>query len=304
MYKKEIALALAGFVLWTTGDAAVRLLGDFPTILVGFISGILAVFFLACASPWLGGLKRTLTMPQLGLRVLRGVILSCSALCAFLTFKELDMATAYTFIFAAPFLSKILSVVINKEQISWKSWAITALGFTGVLVALRPGMIEINIGIMAALGCAGFFSTGYVLTRFIKKENQTLLSMALFQYVSLSIVTAYPALMILTGHNADVPVPEFTPKMGVLALMIVVPNLIGNVIVARAFSGAPAAVISPLHYVQILCGIAFGAFLFNEYPDSWTLAGAAIIVIAGVLLALRSKQQPSQLAQKNVIAAE
>jgi S-adenosylmethionine uptake transporter len=89
--------------------------------------------------------------------------------------------------------------------------------------------------------------------------------------------TAVPA------YGAYVTAP---PSMAVLAFTMVIGlcSILGSLLVSRAFMLAPAAVIAPVHYTQILWGLCFGAALFGEFPDGWTLLGAGVIIFAGLLL--------------------
>ncbi len=278
-YSTEMLMAFVGFSLWTISDAAVRYLKDYPTILIAFLGSFLCVILLGMASPMLGGVRETLMRPQLKLRLLRGLLLAGSGVCSYYVFANLDLATAYAIIFAAPLLAKVLSVFITRENIRPRSWAITSLGFIGVLIVIRPGMIPISLGAISALILAFLFAFGYVMSRYIKDGNQTLLSMAIFQYLFITIATAYPAYSAYQTDGLNFSMYEY------IALFIVSSAAIsGSVLVAKAFSVAPTQMIAPIHYVQILWGALLSAFLFSEMPDIWTWVGGSVICFAGLLL--------------------
>lgn len=278
-YSVEMIMAFTGFSLWTFGDASIRFLKDYPTELVAFLSASVALSLLLLFSKRLGGLRETFTRPQLKLRAFRGAILACSGICAFFTFTHLDMTKAYAIIFAAPLLAKILSVFINKESIRLRSWAITMLGFLGVIIVMRPGFIPIGIGSIAALALAIFFSLGYVMARYIDDENQTLLSMAIFNYIFMVIFTAGPAYLAYQELELSFSFAQYFAlfTIGTCAIS-------GAVLVAKAFSVAPTQVIAPIHYVQILWGVMFSALLFHEMPDFWTFVGGGVITLSGLML--------------------
>ncbi len=279
VYLKEMLMALAGFSLWTVSDAAVRYLKDYPTIFVACIGSCLSVVLLCLCARFLGGFRETLTRPQLKLRLLRGVLLSGSGVCSFYVFANLDLATAYAIIFVAPLLAKILSVFITGENIRPRSWAITLLGFAGVLIVIRPGMIPINAGTAAALILSLFFALGYVMSRYIEDKNQTLLSMAFFQYLFVSCATAIPAYWEYQSMEIVLSAYDY-----VAFLVISLAAISGSILVAKAFSVAPTQVIAPIHYVQIIWGVLLSALLFHEMPDVYTIVGGAVITLAGLLL--------------------
>ncbi len=273
----SILAAFIGFTLWSVGDAFIRYFKDYPVPVIVVLSNGGCLLLLVLLSNYLGGFKKTLTKPKLKMRIARGACLSISNLLGFIAFMNLDLATAYALIFCAPFMAKIFSVLLMGEQIRLRSWVITCIGFIGVLIVVRPGMIPLNIGTAAALGLTVFFSLGYVLGRYIGPDNQTLLSMTIFQFLIMFCIMLFPAISL--WHTVDVTMQD----LGIFAFMSLC-FVAGSILVAKAFAHAPAAYIAPVHYVQILWGVLLGAVMFGEYPDNWTIAGGSIIVIAGLLL--------------------
>lgn len=278
-FNREMLMAFIGFTLWTYSDACVRALKDQPTMLIAFISSALAVIIMCIFAHKLGGFYDTFKRPQLKLRIFRGALLAGSVIMAFSAFTHLDLATAYTIIFIAPFCAKTLSYILTKEHINQRSWAVTVLGFIGVLIVIRPGFIPLNIGTASAVSTALFFSFGYALSRYIKDENQTMLSTSLFQYSILTAATAYPAYLSTTTTPISLTLSEWAAL-----LVISMSAIIGSVLVAKAFSNAPTQIIAPIHYTQIIWGALLSFVFFNEAPDIWTIAGGSIIVLAGLLL--------------------
>lgn len=280
-YTKEIYMALFGFSLWSVSDAFVRTLSTYPTVLVAWTCAIISTLIMCAFASHLGGFRDTFYKPQLKLRLFRGGLLACSNLCAFVVFTHLDLATAYALIFAAPFFAKILSIFFTGENIRLRSWLITLFGFSGVLVVLRPGYLPMSFGVIAALVLAFLFALGYALTRYIKSENQTFLSMGFFQYALVAVCLCFPAYHTFSTLDQTVAFDFyfFAPVFCIAAF-----GVVGSVFVAQGYNNAPTALIAPIHYVQILWGILFGALFFGEYPDSWTLLGASIIVTSGLLL--------------------
>lgn len=285
-----IIITFIGFFMWSCSDAIIRLLKDYSPIHVACIASLGSVISLMICAPILGGFRDTIFLPKLKLRLTRGVILAFSNFMAFITFANLEMAPAYAIIFIIPVMAKVLSVMLTKETISLRSWLISGLGFFGVLIVVRPGMIPLGIGSLAALALVFFFSIGQVMTRWIGKENQTLMSMSLFQY---SIVTlAFGAYIFLGDQTIAMPLGDI-----VLALLIGVIAVIGTILVSNAYACHPTAYIAPIQYSQMLWGIALGALMFGEYPDAWTLVGAAIIIISGLML-LRASTRRKDIAIK------
>ncbi len=276
---KYMAFAAIGFFLWSCGDTAVRFMNDANIYALAFWGSFFSSFFALLFAPLLGGISDTARLPELPLRLLRGAIISISTLFAYLSFAYLELTTAYALIFIAPFLVKIFSVLINGEVIRPQSWLISALGFLGVLIVLRPGYVPLNIGSISAIALAVFWALGQIMARKIWIRNQTPLSLSLFQDLFLAFGMAL-YLLLYEGVSAFIlPVPYY-----IICALIGIVSIIASILVARAFANVPAAHIAPVHYTQMIWGGVFGILIFDEYPDLWTLIGSAIIIFAGLLL--------------------
>lgn len=283
IHTKSIALALAGFFLWSCGDAAIRSLQALPLPVVVLSYASSAVVWMTLLSRQLGGFSETFRRPKLKLRILRGVILMGSNTLAIVAFTNLDMATAYALIFLAPFMTKIVSYFLTGEKASIPSLLLSAVAFAGVLIILRPGEIPLNIGSMAAMGLTVFFALGYIMGRFIGPENQTPLSMILFQYA------------LLTLGSLPFAAPHFSSiSLGFPEIFSIIlagfTAVVGTICASTAFAHAPASVVAPLHYSQMIWGVLFGLVFFGEWPDFYTLLGASIIIGAGLLLIQYSRK--------------
>lgn len=272
-----ILLALAGFFLWSCGDAAIRGLQALPLPVVMFSYAGAAVVWMTILSPLLGGFRETFRRPKLKLRMLRGAILVGSNVMAVTAFTHLDMATAYALIFLSPFMAKLMAFLLLGERPSRASILLSVMAFAGVLIILRPGEIPLNIGSIAALILTVFFSLGYILGRFIGQENQTFLSLILFQY---SLITL-GSLPFAAPHFASL---DLGWHEALLIGMAGFTAVVGTICASTAFIRAPASVVAPLHYSQMIWGVLFGLAFFGEFPDGFTLAGASVIILAGLTL--------------------
>ena len=79
------------------------------------------------------------------------------------------------------------------------------------------------------------------------------------------------------------------------------PMIIALMVVTGAFSGlghylliaghrlAPASVLTPFIYTEIVWMIALGFLVFGDVPNRWTIAGVAIVVASGLYLLYRER---------------
>ena len=65
---------------------------------------------------------------------------------------------------------------------------------------------------------------------------------------------------------------------------------LGHFLLIRAFREAPASLLSPVSYLQILMAAAVGWLFFDQFPDPLSLAGMAVIILSGALLAWQAHQ--------------
>ncbi len=292
-YIKPVLIALFGFTMWTVGDAMIRFLkiqSDYPAVLVAAISMGWGAIMLICAAPKLGGIKSTFTLPKLKLRIFRGAVIAVSGFLSYITFSYLELATAYAIIFMAPFIGKILSVFMMGEKISKRAWAVTIIGFIGVLIALRPGATAMNIGIISAVAQAIVFAFGHILGRYIGEDNQTVFSLAIFQYIFITIGSTVPAYIAYQGLEHGIPISDL-----MLMFAMGTTSVIGGAAVSYGFTYAPSAYVAPIHYTQILFGTVWGILLFSEVPDIYVILGSAIIAGAGIALIRLTRAKEKQL---------
>jgi drug/metabolite transporter (DMT)-like permease len=82
---------------------------------------------------------------------------------------------------------------------------------------------------------------------------------------------------------------ERAPRYRGIALLVLGVTLfgIGQLLLIKAFALAPAALLAPFTYAQIVAATAFGALVFEDIPDGWTLLGTAIVIFSGIYVLRR-----------------
>ena len=274
---KGIFFAALGFSFFAYGDVIFKYLGDYYSIFTTTaFSSLFASIALLIAAKMTGGIRRAFQTNKLKLHLLRGVIITSQLLLAIYAITHLSLAKTYALVFIAPFIATMLSIPMLKESVSPRHWIAIALGFIGILIVLRPGMIPIETAALAALGSAVFFALSNVLVRIIGTTGETKLSFPLYTEVVLIPVTFTLALIW------DTTWPSL-PHMALLALNGAL-GACGMYFITRGFSTAAAAIVAPFHYIQMLWAILFGYIIFNDRPDIWIGLGAAIIIASGVWL--------------------
>ncbi len=277
-----ILFSVAGFALFSTGDAAVKLLSrhDYSVFQITWVFAVIGMIVLLAASPWLGGLRRTIQTSEWKLHLTRAVLSLGNGLLSFYGFSMLQMDKVYTLFFCAPFFTSILAIPLLNEKIGWHRWLAIGIGFTGVMVALRPGVIPLESASIGIIAGAFLFALINLLVRRMNSA-ETLMSFALYP-IALRVVALAPLSLPFLA----------VPSPGDFALFFIggASGVFGFICMATAFRLAPASVASPFHYTQMIWGILFGLLLFGDHPDAWTLAGATIIIASGLYLIYRENR--------------
>lgn len=224
------------------------------------------------------GLLRTRS-PKL--QIARSLLLVGSTALNFLGLRWLQLDEALSIIFTFPLLVAIISGPMLGEWIGWRRWTAIGFGFVGVLLITRPGLGGMHPAALFTFGatiCYGFYA---VITRIVSRvdSNQTSLFYANF----------IGALVMLPV----IPVVWQPPVDWVVALLMVMIGVLGSTGHYFLIAGhklAPASVLSPFVYTQLIWVIIFGYLVFGQVPNSWTIAGAAIVIASGLYLLYRERK--------------
>ncbi|MEO0636533.1 MAG: DMT family transporter [Pseudomonadota bacterium] len=274
---RGIGYSLLGFAVFSAHDVIVKLLGEnysifqilFFSVLAGFIPMTLAMSMdnkldnFRPHKPWLVTLRALLNV--------------CGMAAAFYAFTVLPLTQVYALIFATPLLITVLAVPILGETIRLRRGLAVAIGFIGVLIVLRPGSADLTLGHAAAISVAIFGSAGALIVRKLGRGERT------------AVIVLYPlyAMVVIMGVlqpwvYQPLPLRDLA-AMGVVGLMA----LAGQFLIVMSYRVAPAAVVAPMQYTQILWATLYGFVLFEELPDRWTIIGAAVIILSGIYIVLR-----------------
>ena len=278
---KGIPLAIGAVFCFAIMDTMAKYLGKFYPVLA-LVWARYTVHMIIMLI-WLGpsmkfDLVRT-TRPTL--QILRGLFLVGSTCFFFQALRFMPMAEASAIGFITPMLVTLLAVPILKEKISPRRWIALIVGFIGVLIIIRPGSRVFSLAALLPVGTALCFSLYQIITRKVHQDNArtSLFYSALVGSVALTLV-------LVISHFLF-PVTYYAPTAwhSVLILMLGVIGGMGHFVLIRALRKAPASVLAPFYYTQLVWIIIFGYLAFGDFPDNWTLLGIVVIVGSGLYVA-------------------
>jgi drug/metabolite transporter (DMT)-like permease len=277
MTVSAILLLVSGVTLFGIMDGLGKFLaGEYSVVQVVWARYAFAVpVILATARPaaWSGLLR----CERPSLQAARGLLPLLASVTVIVGLRLLPLADATAISFASPLLVVFLSVPLLGERVSVHSWVGVVCGFIRVLLIVRPGAGTIAWAALFPLATAFFFALYQVLTRLVSRRDDPVVTLAWTVAVGLVLTTPLlPAYWHPVG-GTDWP-------------LLVLSGLLfgsGQFLLIRAFAMAPAAVLAPFTYAQIVAAVVFGVVVFGDVPDLWTAAGTAVVILAGVYVLRR-----------------
>jgi drug/metabolite transporter (DMT)-like permease len=235
------------------------------------------------------GLLRT---AQPGLQIVRALILVGSTALNFLALRWLQLDEALSIIFTVPFIVAAVSGPMLGEWIGWRRWSAIAFGFCGVLVITRPGLGGMHPAAFFSLGAAICYGLYAVITRIVSRtdSNQT----SLFYGNMIGALVMLPV----------IPFVWEQPSNWIIALMMAGTGILGSLGHFCLIAGhklAPASVLSPFVYTQLVWVVILGFLVFDQVPSGWTMAGAAMVIGSGLYLLYRERKLGKTTTSEGVI---
>ncbi|MCB1497614.1 MAG: DMT family transporter [Bauldia sp.] len=209
-------------------------------------------------------------------QIVRGVIPMGTSVGMVLAVRHLPLAEATVILFTAPFLVVALSAAVLREQVAAASWIAVFVGFAAVLLVARPGFSEFSEYLIFPLIGALFFALLQLVTRLLRMRGEA-------AHTTLAWTLA-------TGCVLATPfaIATWRPVSGEAWLLMAGLGLVfggAQALLVRAFAYAPAGVLTPFTYVQIIAAVVMGMIVFGVIPDIWSLIGIVMIIAAGVTVA-------------------
>jgi drug/metabolite transporter (DMT)-like permease len=221
------------------------------------------------------------------LQIGRSLLLLLSTVFNFLAFRWLQLDEALAILFSTPFLVAIMAGPLLGEWVGWRRWTAIIVGFIGVLVVIRPGFGGMHWAAIFSVGSAICYAVYNIATRLLSRTDS-------------SETTLLYSNMI--GGLLMLPVLPFVwvPPTSLLdwVLMVAVGGFgaFGHYLLIVAHRLAPASVLSPFIYTQLVWATTLGFLVFGNVPHQWTLTGAAIVIASGLYLLYRERKVTGTVA--------
>ncbi len=189
------------------------------------------------------------------------------------------LSVASAILQATPLVVVAGAALIFGEKVGLWRWALTVLGFAGVLVILRPGLEGFDaLSLLAVIGLLGFAGRDLATRAAPPALSNAQLGAAGFSVLGLS------GLVILTFQGGPV-LPEMLPLAKAFGAAGF--GILGYSYLTRAMRTGEVSAVTPFRYTRLLFAMVLGVTLFGERPDLQTLIGSAMVVGCGILILTR-----------------
>jgi drug/metabolite transporter (DMT)-like permease len=267
-----VGFYLAGVCLFALNDALGKwLVADYGVGQLMMLRSMGAAFVLG---PMVLSLRTPLFgVSQAPLHIVRVVCMAADSFSFYFATRTMPLADVMTFYMASPLIVTALSAPLLGERVERFRWIAVAIGFVGVVIALRPSPQMFSWASPLALFGASMFALGQTLTRKLRRAHW--LQLTVWQFAGGGLIGA-----------ATVPFAWTTPDAFDLGLMAVVGivSMFCFVLITRALALARAAVLAPLQYSAIVWAAMMGWLVWRDAPSLPIILGNAVIIGGGLYL--------------------
>lgn len=284
-------LALASFFAYACTDVSIKALGQgLNSFQVMFFSACCTLPFILAQIWWrdrearIGWASLRPALPVLtGLRVV--ITLFGSGFVTY-TFTHLPLAQCYAILFTMPLMITVLAWPMLGERIDPVRGLIILVGFGGVLIALQPGTTTFTLAHLTAICGAVTGALNSLILRKIGHREKS------------GVILLYPVLLQMLGAGLIMPF-VWQPMSAMdwyIGIQMGALGTAGGLFIIAAYRIAPAIVVAPMQYSQIVWASMLGFVLWGEMPSLITAAGIGVIIAAGLaLLFAAGRRRPAAL---------
>ena len=270
--RRGILLMITALAMFSIGEGAVKyLMTEYEVVQVVWARYTFhALLFLIIFSGT--GIKRQIATRRPWLQLGRSILLLTATAFFFTAVRYLSLAEATSINFVSPLLVTAFSIPILGERVGVRRWLAIMVGFMGVLIITLPGFGAMHWAAVLPLGTAVCYGLYQILTRIAARTEDSQTS--LFWTSAVGILVT----------SAAVPFWWTSPSAFAWALMVGTGLFFGfgHYLLIKGFEVAPASLLAPFIYTQLIWVTIIGYIVFGNFPDGFTLLGGLIVIASGL----------------------
>ena len=285
-----ISLKIAATLFFALMDAFARFAGQ--TVPVGevvFFRSAFGIIPVVIYFAWRRELWTVLRTSRPADQAVRGLLGVGGMFSNFASLARLPVADVMAIYFCSPLVTVALAALILREQVRFYRWTAVIVGLFGVILTLAP---HLSIGAASALSAAAALGCLFAVSCAVFDAGAAIQVRRLTSSESTASIVIYFSLICMVAGLCTLPFGWIWPSGTELAALCLIGLLggISHLFMTESFRRAPASATAPFDYVAILWAIAFGYMMFGEVPGPLVIAGAAVVVGAGLFVIWRERQ--------------
>jgi drug/metabolite transporter (DMT)-like permease len=222
---------------------------------------------------------------------LRGVLLMADIWLFALALRTVPLGELQAITVVYPLLVTLFAIPFLGEKVGVFRFVAVGVGFAGALIIVRPGGLPLDWGVLFAMLSSTLYSIYIVITRKVSQHDSAATSMAFTGIVGLVLSSAVGVFYWQPMGWGDV----------LLLLSIVVTTCLGHGLMVFALSMAPASTVQPFNYFSLPWAIVLSAVVFGDWIDPISLAGAGVIVAAGLVVMARERMKRVEIKDDPIL---
>lgn len=275
-----IAYMCLGVLCLALGDAVAKWLGDtYAPVQIIFFRTLVALPLIALIAHFNGGL-RTLKTRRPGVHLVRGLIATGTMFCFVIGLTLLPLAETTAIAFAAPLFVTLLSAPLLSERVERLPLIASLVGFSGVLIVVRPGAAGFQLGALIVVGAAVCYALLMITARRYGGKERL---WAMVFYVTLVPLIVSALALPLFWRS-----PQAIHWLGFVSAGIL--GVGAMTCITLAFRHAPASLAAPFDYTAMVWAVLLGWWFWGEVPDLWVYVGTGVIIGSGLLIAVHERR--------------
>jgi drug/metabolite transporter (DMT)-like permease len=287
---KGIGLMCVAIALFSCLDTIAKYMASVAHLPVSQVTWLRFVsqFFLIVLAMGAVSVPGLLITRKIWHQVLRSLLMLGSTVCNFIALRHLRLDQTQTIYFLTPFTVALLAGPYLGEWVGWRRMLAIIVGFAGILVVVRPGVVAFHPAMAYAFVSMLCYAVFLLLTRYLSDfdpPEETLVY---------SLVAG--ALLMAPFALADWVWPS-SPWIWAMLLSMGFWGGLGHYLLILAYRQAPASTLAPFIYLGLITHTTAGYLVFGQLPDGWALVGAAIVVASGIYLLHRERVTALQRAK-------
>lgn len=220
----------------------------------------------------------------------RGALISIATVLFFTALQFMPLVESMAIFFVEPLILTLLSAVFLSEQIGWRRLAAVVIGFAGAMLIVQPKFLEVGWPALLPLATAVCFAFYLLLTKIMAAEENALTLHLWAGVVGCFVLTIIIALGTVAGVEAMTPVAMTSSQWALLGVLGIV-GAAAHFLIVLAFRHAPASLLAPFQYMEIVSATLLGFLVFGDFPGPITWVGVGLIVGSGVFIFWRERRQ-------------